>query len=82
MHYHSIFKTPYCYNFSIGYAIAQRLGQEGASVIISSRKENNVENAVKNLRSEGITVEGVVCHVGNADQRKKLFDIVSTEYTT
>ncbi|CAD0200834.1 unnamed protein product [Chrysodeixis includens] len=64
----------------IGYAIAQRLGQEGASVIISSRKENNVENAVKNLRSEGITVEGVVCHVGNADQRKKLFDIAKSKF--
>lgn len=45
-------------------------------MIISSRKENNVEKAVKNLRNDGITVEGVVCHVGNAEQRKKLFDVV------
>lgn len=64
----------------IGYAIAKRLGNEGASVVISSRKEKNVEAAVKNLRSEGITVEGVVCHVGNADHRKKLFDVTKSKF--
>ncbi|KAJ8716101.1 hypothetical protein PYW08_013386 [Mythimna loreyi] len=64
----------------IGYAIAKRLGNEGASVVISSRKEKNVEAAVKNLRNEGITVEGVVCHVGNADQRKNLFDVTKSKF--
>ncbi|XP_063535629.1 dehydrogenase/reductase SDR family member 4 isoform X2 [Cydia strobilella] len=59
----------------IGYAIAKRLGNEGASVVICSRKENNVQKTVNELRNEGITVEGVACHVGNAEQRKKLFDI-------
>ncbi|XP_053606247.1 uncharacterized protein Dhrs4 isoform X3 [Plodia interpunctella] len=58
----------------IGYAIAKRLGDEGASVIVSSRKEENVKKAVETLRGDGIQVEGVVCHVGNSDQRKKLFD--------
>ncbi|KAF9803066.1 hypothetical protein SFRURICE_012311 [Spodoptera frugiperda] len=43
----------------IGYAIAKRLGNEGASVVISSRKEKNVEQALQSLRSEGITAEGV-----------------------
>lgn len=63
---------------SIGYAIAKRLGNEGASVVISSRKEKNVHNAVNSLRDSGIKyVEGVVCHVGNAEQRKKLFEVVS-----
>ncbi|KAI8426272.1 hypothetical protein MSG28_005159 [Choristoneura fumiferana] len=64
----------------IGYAIAKRLGSEGASVVICSRKENNVQRAVKDLRKEGITVEGVACHVGNADQRKKLFDTALEKY--
>lgn len=62
--------------FSIGYAIAQRLGSEGAAVVISSRKEANVERAVKSLKNEGITVEGVVCHVSNAEHRKTLFEVV------
>lgn len=53
------------------------MGHEGASVVISSRKEDNVENAVKSLRSDGITVEGIVCHVANSDHRKKLFEVAS-----
>ncbi|XP_028030963.1 dehydrogenase/reductase SDR family member 4 [Bombyx mandarina] len=64
----------------IGYAIAKRLGHEGASVVISSRKEDNVENAVKSLRSDGITVEGIVCHVANSDHRKKLFEVAKSKF--
>uniref|UniRef100_A0A2A4JK89 Short-chain dehydrogenase n=1 Tax=Heliothis virescens TaxID=7102 RepID=A0A2A4JK89_HELVI len=64
----------------IGYAIAKRLGSEGANVVISSRKAKNVEKAVNSLRSEGITVEGVVCHVANAEQRKNLFDVTKSKF--
>lgn len=53
------------------------MGDEGASVVISSRKEENVKKATESLRKDGITVEGVVCHVGNEDQRKLLFDTAS-----
>lgn len=54
------------------------MGDEGASVIVSSRKEANVKKAVNSLQSLGITAEGVVCHVGNEDQRKQLLNVVST----
>ncbi|XP_038223289.1 dehydrogenase/reductase SDR family member 4 [Zerene cesonia] len=64
----------------IGYAIAQRLGNEGASVVISSRKEENVNKATENLRKDGIQVEGVVCHVGNEEQRRKLFDVAKRKF--
>jgi dehydrogenase/reductase SDR family protein 4 len=37
-------------DFSIGYAIAERLGLEGARVVISSRKQKNVDEAVARLR--------------------------------
>ncbi|KAK9879404.1 hypothetical protein WA026_006470 [Henosepilachna vigintioctopunctata] len=57
----------------IGYAIARRLAREGAKVVVSSRKEKNVENAVQELKKEGLNVTGVVCHVGKAEDRKKLF---------
>ncbi|PON91325.1 Short-chain dehydrogenase/reductase [Trema orientale] len=56
----------------IGYSIAQRLGLEGASVVISSRKQENVDVAIEKLESKGIQVLGVVCHVSNAQQRKNL----------
>ncbi|XP_077983178.1 dehydrogenase/reductase SDR family member 4-like [Glandiceps talaboti] len=56
----------------IGFGIARRLAQEGADVMISSRKQENVDEAVDRLRSENLSVEGVVCHVGNQDHRKRL----------
>ncbi|CAK1586166.1 unnamed protein product [Parnassius mnemosyne] len=64
----------------IGLAIAKRLGDEGASIIISSRKEANVKKATESLRGEGINVEGIVCHVSDADQRKKLFDTAKSKF--
>ncbi|XP_045514260.1 dehydrogenase/reductase SDR family member 4 [Pieris brassicae] len=64
----------------IGFAIAKRLGNEGASIIISSRKEENVKKATEELRRDGIQVEGVVCHVGNEDQRKQLFETAKSKF--
>lgn len=54
----------------IGFAIARKLGQEGGKIVISSRNQKHVDSAVATLRSEGITCDGVVCHVGK--DRKKL----------
>ncbi|XP_028177363.1 dehydrogenase/reductase SDR family member 4 [Ostrinia furnacalis] len=64
----------------IGLAIAKRLGNEGASVVVSSRKEANVNSAVSSLRKDGINVEGVVCHVANKDQRKKLIETAVNKF--
>ncbi|KAL8171107.1 hypothetical protein V2J09_022911, partial [Rumex salicifolius] len=56
----------------IGFGIAQRLGLEGASVVISSRRQSNVDEAVESLRAKGIEAMGVACHVCDAQQRKNL----------
>ncbi|RLM98476.1 tropinone reductase-like 3 [Panicum miliaceum] len=58
----------------IGLAIAERLGLEGAAAVISSRKQKNVDDAVKGLKAKGITAVGAVCHVSDAQQRKSLID--------
>ncbi|XP_018569702.1 uncharacterized protein LOC108909766 [Anoplophora glabripennis] len=58
--------------YGIGYAIAKRLAEEGAKVIISSRKKENVDEATKNLRDQGLDVSGLVCHVSSPDDRKRL----------
>jgi dehydrogenase/reductase SDR family protein 4 len=62
--------------FSIGFAIAERLGSEGAKVVISSRKQKNVDAAVDKLKQLGHDVFGVVCHVSNKENRKHLFEKV------
>ncbi|KAG1327182.1 tropinone reductase-like 3 [Cocos nucifera] len=64
----------------IGFAIAERFGLEGASVVVSSRKQKNVDEAVGKLRSKGIEVTGVVCHVSNPQQRKDLIDKTIQKY--
>lgn len=59
--------------FRIGFSIAKKLKEEGASVMVSSRKEDNVKSAVEKLRQEeGGQVEGMVCHVGKAEHRVNL----------
>ncbi|XP_076662181.1 dehydrogenase/reductase SDR family member 4-like [Halictus rubicundus] len=64
----------------IGFAIAKRLAQEGAKVVVSSRKESNVKKAVEQLKSEGLEVSGVICHVGKKEDRKNLFDKTKEEF--
>ncbi|CAK9156865.1 unnamed protein product [Ilex paraguariensis] len=64
----------------IGFSIAERLGLEGASVVVSSRKQKNVDEAVEQLKARGIEVLGVVCHVSNGLQRKNLIDETIQKY--
>ncbi|XP_073099790.1 tropinone reductase-like 3 isoform X2 [Elaeis guineensis] len=64
----------------IGFAIAERFGLEGASVVVSSRKQKNVDEAVRKLQSKGVEVTGVVCHVSNPQQRKDLIDKTVQKY--
>ncbi|MEJ1280306.1 hypothetical protein NN561_011249 [Cricetulus griseus] len=56
----------------IGFSIAQRLARDGAHVVLSSRKQQNVDCAVAMLKAEGLSVTGTVCHVGKAEDREQL----------
>lgn len=64
----------------IGLAIAERLAEDGASVMISSRKQQNVDNAVKTLKSKGLSVSGTVCHVAKMEHRQKLLEKTVYEF--
>lgn len=60
-------------SYRIGYAIVERLASEGAKVVVSSRKESNVNKAIEQLKSKGLyDVYGVKCHVADASDRKNL----------
>lgn len=61
----------------IGLAIARKLGQDGAKVIISSRRKNKVDAALTALTAEGLDVLGTVCHVGEEKDRKHLIEFAS-----
>ncbi|XP_066458085.1 dehydrogenase/reductase SDR family member 4-like [Eleutherodactylus coqui] len=64
----------------IGLAIARRLAQDGAKVLVSSRKQQNVDKAVQELKMEGLDVEGTVCHVGKNEDRVKLVNIAVQKF--
>ena len=56
-------------------AIAERLGHEGAKVVISSRNEANVHEGVRSLVKSGLNskqVTGCICHVTNSEDRERL----------
>ena len=56
----------------IGFAIAKKLALEGASVVISSRKEDNVSSAVSELKRDNLSHLGLTCHVGKEEDRRNL----------
>jgi dehydrogenase/reductase SDR family protein 4 len=67
----------------IGLAIARRLAFDGAKVVISSLKEKNVEKALQGIYAEGIPKDrlvGLVCHVGNKEDRTKLIEKAVKEF--
>ncbi|XP_002131419.2 dehydrogenase/reductase SDR family member 4 [Ciona intestinalis] len=64
----------------IGFAIARKLAQDGAHVVICSRKKQNVDEAVQGLKSEGLSVSGSVCHVGKSDDRKSFINQLEKDF--
>ncbi|XP_032260432.1 dehydrogenase/reductase SDR family member 2, mitochondrial-like [Phoca vitulina] len=56
----------------IGFATAGHLAQDGAHVVISSRKQQYVDRAMAALQVEGLSVSGTVCHVGKAEDWERL----------
>ncbi|CCG58570.1 Protein CBR-DHS-13 [Caenorhabditis briggsae] len=81
----------------IGFAIAKQLGAAGASVVVCSRKEKNVDvswgkfreknrdenfqEAVAALRLENIDAHGTTAHVGNKEDRTKLINFTLDRFT-
>lgn len=64
----------------IGRAAARKLAGEGASVVICSDREEQVEETVAALREEGLEVRGVRADVTSSADMKKLMDLASETY--
>lgn len=48
-------------------------------MVVSSRKQQNVDRAVATLHREGLSVTGTVCHVGKGEDRERLVATVSSK---
>lgn len=65
----------------IGLAVAKRMAEDGAKVVVSSRKQDNVTRAVDELKSEFPgQVAGTVCHVGTEADRQKIIDFTLDQF--
>jgi len=56
----------------IGFSIAEALAEYGANVIVSSRSQEAVDEAANKIQKKGFESKGIVCHVGDSEQRKEL----------
>lgn len=56
----------------IGKAIALALGQQGAKVVVSSRKREAVDEVAAEFKQAGIDALGVACHMGDMQQIQEL----------
>lgn len=52
----------------IGYATAKRVAQEGGTVVICSRREDNLNAALAALKGEGLQADGLVANVETDQQ--------------
>jgi NAD(P)-dependent dehydrogenase (short-subunit alcohol dehydrogenase family) len=60
----------------IGYAIAERLALEGASVIVNGRTQQRVDQAIAKLKQAGVRgpVKGLAADLGSADGARQAID--------
>ena len=58
----------------IGEAIARALAEFGAKVVISSRKQEAVDEVAKQFRADGLDATAIACHVGKEGDIQNLVD--------
>ena len=56
----------------IGKSIARGLAENGARVIVSSRKQQAVDAVAAEFKEAGLEAVGIACHVGDRDAREAL----------
>jgi NAD(P)-dependent dehydrogenase (short-subunit alcohol dehydrogenase family) len=64
----------------IGKAIARGLAEQGASVVVSSRKQEAVDGVAAEFRADGLEAIGIACHVGDEVQLKNLVEKTTEKY--
>jgi dehydrogenase/reductase SDR family protein 4 len=64
----------------IGKSIAIALGQQGARVVVSSRKQEAVDEIASALRQQGIDATGLAAHMGDMDQVRNLATEVEKQF--
>ncbi|HBJ89323.1 MAG TPA: short-chain dehydrogenase [Gammaproteobacteria bacterium] len=66
----------------IGKAIAHRMAEQGAKVVISSRNQDACEEVAAELRGQGLEAIGVACNINYQEQLENLAKTASSEFGT
>lgn len=64
----------------IGKAIAHRMAEQGAKVVISSRNQDACEEVAAELRGQGLEAIGVACNINYQEQLENLAKTASAEF--
>ena len=67
-------------SMGIGWAIAARLAQEGATVVITARNATGVEDAAKQIADQGGTAIGLTCDVRSSEDINRLAGDIATRF--
>ena len=52
----------------------------GCKIVLSSRKQTHVDEAVEEFRKSGFEAVGIVCHAAKSEDRAKLIELALQEY--
>lgn len=66
----------------IGFATARRLGQEGMRVVLSGRRQNELEKAVEVLAAEGIQAFAETCDASSIDEVEQAVERIQSRVGT
>ena len=58
----------------IGEAMAEALAEAGAKVVVSSRKQEAIDEVASQLKSKGYEATAIVCNVGKQESMQELID--------
>ena len=64
----------------IGEAIAELFAEQGAHVIVSSRRAESCEEVVAKIKAAGGSAEALACHVGDMDDIKATFETIKSTH--
>ncbi len=64
----------------IGEAAARLLAQQGAHVIISSRRQESCEEVAASIRDEGGRATAYACHIGDPEQIEAIYDHIRQQH--
>ena len=64
----------------IGAAIGQAFAEQGAKIVLVSRKQSELDEAAAAITASGGNAVGIACHVGHAEEIEKLFARIKADY--